>query len=983
MKQGDLKTVVAGILPQRGETLTRRNGGNPRIAKGSRLYAFSYALSSMKSHPFRALSLALTLSLGVSLIGSVLIWADTGVSESVDNYFDTNAFQMLVSNPAGSTHQVDLAQSYALSSNLVERVYRVNSTVGLVSGTQLPDSTQYGLDEPIYTEDMKDCEVIFVNNDFLDYIAPEFEYEGEFRLSEGEVLVSSQFVIYYHQVFDLAITVNSTIDIELLTRRPQDIVGYIGNMNRQSITSLRVVGIYDVGPYGSLLQTGFPSRMRSNYDYLNYDTAVLGILDSVMILSEGLDLQDLPEVGFFGARTFIRASGEALIAAGVDNIASNLLTLKARLDEQYSVTVDGLSEILTLQDLVDTYASTMPLALLNLPVFIIALFLSVFAADTFMAARTVEVSALRSKGASSTQVYGIFLSESALMASFSFIIGIVLSVLFAPLIPSAISFMTFDLEIYSFFLERTVLKMETIVYSFLICILPPLLFILNSARKAANAEISSIMMETSETPPTGGEAHGFTLGASAVLLSMTVGSVIFLPNDPFVMILELIFGTAAWFFLAYNGSRFSRVGFARLTAKLSFVLGEKNLVAAGNLRMRRGRIVPLMVVLALTLSSTITFTVQAESYQSDLEAEVKYALGADLRVGTTGQPFSFNDTLEAYPGVNRAVPVLRTWGQVGNERITLVATDAVEYSLIGNFHESSFFGESPSIVLSRLAAVPNGIILSAYHAERWNKTIGDTLGLDAGGRISTVQGDFVITGLVFSAPGFGYAAAADIPSARLGAGFGFQSAYSGFAITNLGFMSLLTDRSSTDTFLADMVCVTDQEFLLRALSDLPGVTATTPEHFDLRGFSFGTALFLSTIEGLFSIGFAMSLILSLFALTLFLGSIVRERRRDYAILRAVGGSRQQVVNMVLSEFTGIVFASLTLSLVLGTIFGFVMSTVVFSLSPFARTLQAAITFPIGFLTGVLLIEVLAMIMGAYLPAREASKTDPAIVLRNL
>ncbi|OLS23581.1 MAG: hypothetical protein ThorAB25_24440, partial [Candidatus Thorarchaeota archaeon AB_25] len=31
----------------------------------------------------------------------------------------------------------------------------------------------------------------------------------------------------------------------------------------------------------------------------------------------------------------------------------------------------------------------------------------------------------------------------------------------------------------------------------------------------------------------------------------------------------------------------------------------------------------------------------------------------------------------------------------------------------------------------------------------------------------------------------------------------------------------------------------------------------------------------------------------------------------------------------------------------------------------------------------LFIEILAMIIGAYLPAREAARTDPAVVLRNM
>jgi ABC-type lipoprotein release transport system permease subunit len=54
-----------------------------------------------------------------------------------------------------------------------------------------------------------------------------------------------------------------------------------------------------------------------------------------------------------------------------------------------------------------------------------------------------------------------------------------------------------------------------------------------------------------------------------------------------------------------------------------------------------------------------------------------------------------------------------------------------------------------------------------------------------------------------------------------------------------------------------------------------------------------------------------------------------------------------------------------------------------AMSPFSRTLSATIAFPVNFLTIVLFIEILTMVIGAYLPAREAAKTDPAVVLRNM
>ena len=940
----------------------------------------------MKAYPYRALSLAITLSLGVSLIGSILVWSDTGVQVSVDDYFENNAFQMLIDNPPGQTVAVDQAEAFVNTDPFVESTYRVNSVVGLVYGTELPNSTVYGLAEPIYTYGLKDCEVILADDVFLDIAASEFTVEGTFDIQEGEVLISQQFVNYVYEVFGLTMTINSSFDVEVLTQRPgSGDAAPIGELGRMSLDSLKIAGIYEVEGFNSIVEIGFPSLLRSSYEYFNYDLPVLGIRDSIIIKAESLgSVEDtISEQGFFGARTFIRASGDALIEGGLDAISENLLTLKARIDERYVVNAEGLEEIEHLQGLIDTYSETILLSLLNLPIFILALFLSVFAADTFMAARNTEVSALRSKGASSSQIYGIFIAESLLMAIMSLGLGLVLSIVFAALIPSTVSFMSFDFEVYSFYLYSTVLRPETILNTVLICILPPLLFILNSARKAAHSEIGSYLMEVSEPIETEGEAHGFTIGASIALLVMVALSVLFLPTSPSMLLVELGLGTAAWFFLAYNGSRITRVGFSKITARLSFMLGEKNHISAGNLRMRKGRVVPLMVILALTLSSTIAFTVQAESFQADLEKEVRYAIGADLRVSTTAKPFSFNKTLEEYPGVNRAVPVLTTWGSLGTERITIEALDPTEYSLIGNFDESSFYGEDANFILSRLFATPNGIILSAYHASRWNKTIGDTLNLDVGGRLTPVNTEFVLIGLVKSAPGFGYASARDIPYSRLGAGFSFQAGHQGFAITNLDFVSSVTEITTARVFLADLVCITDQELVLRALSDIPGVSATTPEAFDLPGFSFGTALFLSTVEGLFSIGFAMSFLLSMFALTLFLGSVVRERKRDYAILRAVGGSKKQIVRVVLSEFAGIVFASLILSLILGTVFGYVMSAIIFSMSPFARTLGVAVSFPIGFLTAVLLIEIGAMIAGAYLPAREASKTDPAIVLRNL
>jgi ABC-type antimicrobial peptide transport system permease subunit len=866
---------------------------------------------------------------------------------------------------------------------LIESVHRLSSTIGLAWGTQLPDSTVYGPENSMFTEGIKDCQVIFVSQDFLSVAQSEFNFEGTFMLEEGEILVSKQYVNQIYKVYDVTLTINSTIDIELLTRQPEAATDTIGVMGRESMPSLTVAGIYEVKGLNTLFERAFPSILRRNYGHINYLSPVFGIHDSVMVLPGNLPTNLLSELGFFGARSFVRASGLALIEAGVDEMAENLFTLKARVDEQFDVTIQGADRVLYLQGLVNTYRETMPLTLLNLPIFILALFLSVFAADTFMTARATEVSALRSKGASSSQIYGIFLAESIIMAILSVVLGLTLSILFAALIPSAAAFLVFDWNLYGYYLMNTVLQPVTIVNTVLLCIAPPLIFILYSARKTANTEIGANLVETSDTITTEPPAYGTPIGASILLIVMVVATVLFLPSDPSMLMIQLSLGTAAWFFLAYNGSRVSRIGFSKLSEKITFLLGEKNLISAGNLRMRKGRIVPLMIVLALTLSSAIAFTVQAESFRVEVEREVNYSVGADLRVECIPRPFEFNRTLEGYPGVERAIPVLRTRGAIGMEYITIEALNPLEYSLICNFDETSFFGEDPTVVMKRLSETRDGIIISQYHADRWNKSIGDPLTLQVSSRGMSIDTVFTVIGLVHSAPGFGYASVTDIPPSRLGAGFGFQAADLGFALANLDFVSEMTEIATADLFFVDLVCITDHDLILRALEDLSGVAAIMSEEFDLENISFGTSLFLKTVQGLFSIGFAMSFLLSMFAHTLFLGSVVRDRKRDYAILRAVGGSKRQIINMVLSEFSGVVFASLTLSLLLGTIFGYIMSSIIFLMSPFSKLLEATITFPIPFLTSILLVEVLSMIGATILPAREASKTDPAIVLRNL
>jgi ABC-type antimicrobial peptide transport system permease subunit len=933
----------------------------------------------MKANPFRALTLALTLALGISLLTSNIVWADTGVQVSVDNYLERHPFQLLIKTYDDNDDQGSLAFDYLQNDPLVDNVMRIDSTLGFLWGTDYPDDFEYDIDDPQYSAGVKDCRVLLVNNEFLDLASNDFKYEGVFTLNEGDVIVSSQFVTYTKEVFNLSLAIGDEIDLEILGREGLA----IGDMERYSVEGVRIVGIYRPKRLSTLTELAFPSYMRASWNYTNTRFPVLGLRDSVMILESSVPTGFIDSDRWFPAHSLIRADRNVLLENGPSKIAQSFRILATRVQEQYYVEADGLDKSSQLQWIVNSYLDSVSYSMLNLPIFLLALVLSIFAADTFMAPRSTEVGVLRSKGASTGQIYGIFLWESFFLALLSLVLGVVLATIFAALIPATTSFMTFDWAVYEFYWLNSVVRLDTLITAVLLCIIPPMLFILYLAKRAAQAEIGSVLEDSVEKPYSGEVAYRFTFGASITLLAIVLFAAIYFPRNPIILLLNLALATAAWFFIAYNGSRVSRLGLAGISSRLSFVLGQKNRITAAYLRMRRGRIIPLMLVLALTMSTTIAFSVQAESLRYDLEREVDYAVGVDMRIETDSLPFIFSETLEAYDQVSSVTPVYRALGRVGSDELTVTALNASKYSSIGHFDETSFPDGDAEEVLADLNTLENGIIISSHHAQRWNKTIGDLVRIAVSGIGITREIYFNVTGIVYSAPGFGYSWRGDVPASKLGAGFGFQSGYEGFVLTNIDFVTTELGKSEADLFIASLGEEADSAAFADFLMNDSGVNVYTPEAFDLKTHSYGTALFLNTIEGLFSIGFVMGLVMSLFSLSLFLGSVVRERRKEYAVLRALGGSRRQLVTMVFSEFSSVVLASLAVSLVLGTILAYVNGFFLFQMSPFSRTLSATITVPMNFLFLVLFIEIIAMIIGAYFPAREAGRTDPAIVLRNL
>jgi len=957
-------------------------------ARGNPWWAMRYAFSSLRNSKSRNAGIALVLAIGVALPTTVFVWTSTGTHLVLEDYLAANTFQMALTPASGESLQSSgllYAQAAAQASPFTESAQLVPSSVGILIGTFFPSWSLYSMTATNYALGFKDTRVFLVTHGLLRNWSQEFKWRGVFSLSEGQILVSEGFVQYTYQVHNITIDVGSVINVDLLAHTGRRPVGTPLDFGRLALSNLTVVGVYQVDSPLSPLRQWFPSINRRNWDPESpYRESVLGIGDSVMILARDVGefvADQVANNGFFPPVSLVRASASALLGAGAANAGNNLLTLKTRIEEQYpGVYVSGLQEISRLDAEVQTYLQSQVLTVIAFPVLIMSLMLSIFTSETSIARRKGEISALRAKGASFNQVFATFMWESVLLAILGFVIGIGLSFLMAPLLGASVSLLVFDVNVYVRFIENLSLPPLALVIAGVISLYLPGSYLLHVARRIDVSEVGQPMTGPTAEDAEQTSARKYALALTWILVMLLLMPTIAAPQG-LVAIGEILGATLLLFISSYLGSRVMRLVTARLSSGTRFLIGERSLYLTQSLRRRKGQFIPLLVILTLTLTTTTMMLIQASSFEATSENEKHYAIGCDIRIQCDQKPLSYNETLLGYPGVTAVTPVIETWAEVGSESFFLEGIDAENYGRIGYFSTESFVGEDAGSVLTKLSGKNDGIVISEYYAELWNKTAGDSILVYFESINGTRVIYFEIVGLMRSAPGFGMAATHDLVGASLGSQFGFQVGRGGFAFVNLQSLSTLSYIDTTDLFLVDTVSYSNTTLMIDALSSERNVNVYTPQDSALGSSS--TNLFLSGMQGLTVIAFLLCAMMGLSALALFLGSAVKERDWEYAIFRAIGGTKSQVISMVFGEFAGSVVAAIGISLVLGVIFGYSMTILTFGISPFSPVIGEVLSFPIAMMLLVLSLNGVAMLASCYLPASRAGAVDPATVLRNL
>ncbi|MHA2426107.1 MAG: ABC transporter permease, partial [Candidatus Thorarchaeota archaeon] len=789
----------------------------------------------MRKNSVMTAGIIIMLAFGVALPSTVFTWSSTGIAIEVRDYFEENTYQLRIGYafqavPTQNLLDISYMNGYrenqieamqmAASYPFVERTDLVPSTIGLVfdidGTTTVPSDTSYWMWDQNYRDGFKDCRAIVTDNELLQRWEREFEYQGKFNVSSGEVLVSEQFIEYTRQVHGIIIDIGSNISLGMVRHVDYHYYGTISpEMWYQNFEeSLRVVGIYKLKSVRSLIGEVFPSLSRRNWDPLGLAEPVLGIDDSVIVSKDEFseyDYWELSTYSMWHPAGLVRGSPEALVGMGAENIETIMLEMSEHIQSEVRhAPVFGVQNLNELQITIDNFILSRGLAVLSFPILMMSVLLTVFVSELSIQNKKSDLRAIRAKGASYSQVTSTLLWEASLITLGGLVIGVLLSIFLSPMMGASSDLFVIDLSVYADYLYNARISEFGVLISCIIAVYLPFTFMVQITRSIDVLEIGQIDKANIDDSVESSSTRRTVFLFLASILALILIPSLYTPAG-IIAYAEILLVTLLLFVASVTGSRLMRGAVSRVASMGAFVLGERQLYVTKSLRKRKGQFLPIFLLLTLTLSVTSMTLIQLSSFQTTLDNELSFAIGADLRVECLPKSVNFTEELKQFPGVIEATPVIESLGRVASFTFFLEGIRALDYSQVCSFRSDCFVNGSAESVLASLNSTPNGIVISEYMMNQLNVSIGESIYVTADTSNGTTMIGTEIVGVMRSAPGFGIAATEELQAASLASQIGFQSAQSGFALVNQDFLISRTHIETAGLFFVDTTCWSDNE----------------------------------------------------------------------------------------------------------------------------------------------------------------------------
>jgi putative ABC transport system permease protein len=292
-------------------------------------------------------------------------------------------------------------------------------------------------------------------------------------------------------------------------------------------------------------------------------------------------------------------------------------------------------------------------------------------------------------------------------------------------------------------------------------------------------------------------------------------------------------------------------------------------------RQRRG-LTNAAALFALAVVFAGTTSVFAATFQQQAEVDARLTNGADVLVAGRAEPAA----LQRVPGVRRVEPLLHRYAYVGADLQDLYGVDPRTVASATRLQDAYFRGGTARELMARLAATPDGVLVSAETVHDFQLQPGDTLLLrlrDARtGRLTPVRFHYVGVALEF-------------PTAPRDS----------FLVANGSYVAAQSGDPAPDLSLVDTSGTRPAAVAARIRTSLgPGATVTD---IGSSRATVGSSLTAVDLRGLAKVELAFALVLAVAAAGLVLALGQSERRADLATVAALGARPRQLGAFVRSE----------------------------------------------------------------------------------
>ncbi len=551
------------------------------------------------------------------------------------------------------------------------------------------------------------------------------------------------------------------------------------------------------------------------------------------------------------------------------------------------------------------------LLLLSLPVLLTLLLYTFISSDIMVASEESEIVTLKSRGASSLQIVGIYLLEVFAVGALCLIVGLLAANGVTQGMGQVYRFLTFA--------ARPLLNLSFSTQVVLFAGFATLLGIgatLLSAADAARRTVVTQQRKSAREELLSRERRGAWLPFELLLLAAVLyvywrlrqqDQLLQVSRDAFVDPLFLLAPTGFVAAVALVSLRALPTITGLLGRAANRFLSVPLWLAITQISRRSGSNRPLLFLLMFTVALGLfsaTFASTLDTHYADV---VRYAVGSDLVIqvqweqvqGSSEQRWRYPPfaVVQSIPGVEAATRVLRlpvfVDGLEGNIEATVLGIDRAEFSQAGWWRDD-FSQESLGALTNRLALDSRGVLVSSSFIEETGLQVGNELFLIVEGVSRPIR--FAITGVL------NY----------------FPTLYPDdghFFVGNLDHIYRTIGNRPYDIWMrlesaASPAAILDtlraRGFIITAATDSRWETAvwrTDPQR---------TALF-----GILSLGFIVAIVISGLGFLLHALFALRQRILQFGLLRALGLSTTQITAVVVFEKLFLVL----LAVVGGTLIG--------------------------------------------------------------